>query len=754
MNRVKKFRWLIAVEILVLIIMGIMLIIRWRLSQSIDVSIADWKSDYVAYDNINGWYIDEGLLQTDKTINLVYGPLISLKRGTYRIQMDYHCDYDQHCLAYSENDSFHLKSGRAKLSRNYDHLSYDFEVKEEVRDFEFLVEYDGKGYLQINHIVITPSPFGLMRSICTVFCLFVCLDLCLLWSDKIKNDKNTLLALLGIIILTSLPLFTDGIFAGDDIGFHMMRIIGISKEIRMGNIPVRVSSAWMDGYGYPVSIYYGDLLLYIPAVMSLVGFSITAVYKFYIFMINVGTAFITYSCMNTICKIKRAALLACLAYCTASYRMVNIYVRAAVGEYSAMMFMPIVAAAVYKIYTGNVSNVKEYRKNALLLAIGMSGLIGTHILSTEMVVVMMVLVCVSLFKLTFRKETVRVYLLAILETCALSAYFIVPFLDYTINVPSKVGVIVARGGADIQRWGITISEYFSFFRHIRHGYNDITSQRMLLTPGIILTVTLIAAIILWVNNRGNAIMKLLVVYACLTIIISLNIFPWDYLASHFWIGNLLAQIQFPWRYISILMVILTIILGCLLMHISADKAKLTQVGKVIVIAGVIMTCYFTSEYMDEDTFISPYCNAELSSYSIGLGEYLRGGTDGSFTSRGIFSTLSADVLSERMQEVSIVSRRGSSMLIRCVASDEEGWIWLPVFNYKGYHVTDDNGNEYQIQDNVYKQIEVSVPTGFDGYFHVEYREPWYWRLAEAISLLSVLGLCIAEGAAVRRKVTG
>ena len=63
-------------------------------------------------------------------------------------------------------------------------------------------------------------------------------------------------------------------------------------------------------------------------------------------MINAGTAVITYLCMNGISKNRKIALLTCFAYCTASYRMVNIYVRAAVGEYSAMMFMPVVAYAV------------------------------------------------------------------------------------------------------------------------------------------------------------------------------------------------------------------------------------------------------------------------------------------------------------------------------------------------------------------------------------------------------------------------
>lgn len=749
MVRIRKIKWLLVIEILILLVLGVLLIVRLKSTRNIDVSVTDWESGYVEYDSIDGWIIDEKGFQSEGRIDLIQGPYISLKKGTYRIIMDYHCDYDQSCSAYSGGDSFSLRGGEAVLGRNYDNIIYDFEAKKEIPDFQFLVRYNGNGYLQVNNITITPSPFGLMRNICIVIFLFVCLDICIMLSDKVALNKNNLLALLGIALLTSLPLFTDGIWSGDDFSFHMMRIEGIAREIRMGNIPVRMSSAWLDGYGYPVSIYYGDLLLYIPAVMNLLGFSATAAYKFYIFMINIGTAAITYYCMNLMCKDKRIALLTSLAYCTASYRMVNIYARTAVGEYSAMMFMPFVAVAVYKIYTDNISDYKEYRKSALLLAIGMSGLIGTHILSTEMTVFVLILICVTLFKLTFRKGTIQVYLLAVAETCALSAYFIVPFLDYTLNVSSKIGAIVDRGGASIQKDGLTLSEYFSFFRRLEELNDAYASARRLYTPGMIMVVTLIAAIVFCVNNRKNKTIKMMVIYACLMAAVTLNVFPWDYIGKHYRIGNILTQVQFPWRYISILIIILTLVLGSLLMQISMDKEKMILVGSLIVVSGLVMTCFFTSQYMDRDVFVDPYCGAELSRYAVSTGEYLRDGT-----SRDLFTTFSSDVISERMREVSIDSRRGSSMTIRCAASDEEGWIWLPLFNYKGYHVTDDDGNEYRIKDNVNNQIEVSVPTGFDGYLYVEYREPWYWRLAELISLVSVVGLCVSKGIAIRRKVSG
>lgn len=75
-----------------------------------------------------------------------------------------------------------------------------------------------------------------------------------------------------------------------------------------------------------------------------------------------------------------------------------------------MMFFPLVALAVYKIYSEDVGKWQVYRKNALILAIGMSGLICTHILSTQMITVMLVLLCLLFLNKTFRKNTIKVYL--------------------------------------------------------------------------------------------------------------------------------------------------------------------------------------------------------------------------------------------------------------------------------------------------------------------------------------------------------
>ena len=45
-----------------------------------------------------------------------------------------------------------------------------------------------------------------------------------------------------------------------------------------GQFPVRMHFSSLDGAGYPVSIFYGDILLYIPAVMT-VSYTHLDVYK-------------------------------------------------------------------------------------------------------------------------------------------------------------------------------------------------------------------------------------------------------------------------------------------------------------------------------------------------------------------------------------------------------------------------------------------------------------------------------------------
>ena len=72
--------------------------------------------------------------------------------------------------------------------------------------------------------------------------------------------ENHIRAGLGIVVLlVSLPMILPGIEGrfGQDLGFHLMRIEGLAAELQNGVFPIKIESLWVEGYGYPVSGYYG-----------------------------------------------------------------------------------------------------------------------------------------------------------------------------------------------------------------------------------------------------------------------------------------------------------------------------------------------------------------------------------------------------------------------------------------------------------------------------------------------------------------
>ena len=255
-----------------------------------------------------------------------------------------------------------------------------------------------------------------------------------------------------------------------------------------------------------------------------------------------------------------------------------------------------------------------------------------------------------------------------------------------------------------------------------------------MTPGPALMGILFIALFCLLNGQGQKDAKILVLCSAFTLYMSSNIFPWDYITDHFMIGELLSQIQFPWRYIGIAIVFLTLLVGVVHKELISGSKYQWQYESVITGSCIVMSCLFLSNYNDDARFINWQNTEEINTYWIGSNaEYLRWGS-------GI-EDLSTELSCEDVQEVSVVEREGSDMVLYARGMDEcDGAIVLPIFYYKGYHVVDEAGHEYVIEDGHNKQIRFIVPKGFEGNIMISFEEPWYWRAAELISLISILGV--------------
>ena len=188
--------------------------------------------------------------------------------------------------------------------------------------------------------------------------LFVLLDAFLLLTvpgSPVRLADAELCACLWVLcavaVLTCAPAMTNsGALQGADWSFHLSRIEGIAQGLREGQFPVRVYSIAKDGYGYAPSLFYGELLLYFPAVLRLLGMSVQGAYHTYLLALQLLTAGIAFFSLRQIFRHNKTALVGSVLYMLSTYHLYKIYWLSAVGEYTAMAFLPLIPAALYELY--------------------------------------------------------------------------------------------------------------------------------------------------------------------------------------------------------------------------------------------------------------------------------------------------------------------------------------------------------------------------------------------------------------------
>ena len=714
----KKYTKLILVDIIIIIMSVLLSMMGNEGKKKLDISMSEWKSDYVEIKN-NQWKISSNLENNSEEKVFLYGPYVSLSKGTYTLQVWYQCDENQSMLPYANggNDSF-IKATKAILDKNKNYEEVQFDLTQDINNFEVQFMYNGKGDYSISNISISKeSNWKKDITLCIGVVLIIINVLIICHKDK--KVSRAFRDIMAIAVISSLPLFFEGVndTYGQDLAFHLLRIEGIYKELIRGNFPVHISSIWLGGYGYPTSVFYGDILLYFPALLRILGIGLGLAYKIYVFMINFGTALISWICFKKIFHRSDIASILALIYSTASYRLVDIYVRSAVGEYSVMMFIPLIILSIYNIYTEK--NVKRLNiTNATLLACGISGVITSHILTAEIVVFILGIFCIVCIKKTLTKGVLKTFIFAIVETLLLCCYFIVPFLDYYINVPVMV-TDKAEAVKMIQDNGVNIGDYFSFFKN-PFGY----AKTMLLTPGIVLIGTLIVGIWLWKKGRANRKMKMAILFSVLTLYIASNIFPWDTLAYKYRIFNFLAQVQFPWRYLAITIAILTVLLGFELRAVE-QRNKCYKYKKIICLLSVWSVCVFTGFYSDNALRNNYYDTSNLDSYGVMGAEYVRTGQK--------IEQFDGKIESKNLIKVNLEKRNGYNIDLFCENSEKVGEVIFPITNYKGYCVTDSLGNEYEIKDSENKLVNVEIPPHFKGKLYLRFKEPKIWTLSYIIT---------------------
>lgn len=679
-----------------------------------------------------------------------YGPYASLKKGIYNATIYYETDSDnQECYV---NSNMLPSAGnlsapyRVSMPKEQTSASFSFTLKNDCTDFEVITVYSGQGTLTVKGLDIVKDASSYLRNICCTFLLCIILVILYVFYLAEAPRKKTMLLLAMITALSSYPLFTDFLLSGHDMLFHLSRIEGIKEGLLSGVFPVKIHPFWANGYGYAVGVFYGDSFLYLPALLNILGFSLQESYKFYVFAVNLATVLIGYKCFARIFNSNRMGIFASFIYAMTPYRLSNIYLRGSVGEYTALVFLPMVLCGFYLIFTENIYQ-KGYWKNFLLPALGLTGIIRSHIISCELAGIIIIIGCLILINKVIQPRVFMTLALAAAATVLLNLGFLVPFLsyfggDFVMNTEEWYQL-------PIQTHGLYLSQLFSLFQNGIGSSNGLiagTRDEMPMGAGLALGLGIALFMVLladgiYKKEKGSFMNFMLLCsgfgIACL--LMATEFFPWNKIASFSdLLRTMIYNIQFPWRFLTLASLFLTVItcFAFILLKKYYAQPVFYSAITIFLCMTLVTDMWFFHDTMNRNDFYRIYDTNDISSMNIGSAEYLPADTN-------------IDLLSEenllQSEDIRLLeyTKNGTTLYASVIGGAEAGYVELPLLYYDGYTAVNTADNSVlTLEKGTNNVIRLVVPANYSGQVKVYFREPLSWRIGEIISAVMILALII------------
>ena len=560
------------------------------------------------------------------------------------------------------------------------------------------------------------------------------------------------------------------IAGGHDIEAHMGRIAAIADGLGTRVFPVRIYRFFANDYGYPMGIFYGDILLYPEAVLHRLGLPLWQCYIVFVALISLLTALVSYFCFKEISRDDRAAMLATAAYMLAPWRLNDIYVRAAAGEYAAMAFLPLIALGFITVMTADKDDKKGLKHSVLWLILGFTGLIHTHMITCVMAAVFAAIYCLIYIKRLITERRILHIAIAAILTVLLNLSFIVPFADMYLRNDYIVKHL--SGGIDVH--GAYLRQLLSFtgdYTEVSYPVGEVAdlTGEMPITAGLLLPLILFAIIVCAFRSdrktgsgqirTGKSDGIIIAAFTVFASFLATKYFPYRVIADNkIPILTILTKVQFPWRYLVIvtLMISLGILYVCGRLvkedgtdadseespadvNESSDKGVKLSPRRIFTAAVLILTVIQAAVFMyRQNTADNKHVNAG-NVYPIVTAlmdsdiMYLPEGMDPEILKDRTIQTSSGDITVQDM------GYDGKEYTIGVnSASDKDEWITLPLIYYPGYKASDGSS----VTESEDHRVKLMVPAEYGDMVTVGFKEPLYWRLAEMITCVMAIVIIV------------
>lgn len=361
-------------------------------------------------------------------------------------------------------------------------------------------------------------------------------------------------------------LITPGFFPMHD-DTQVGRVVAMGKALRNGQFPVRWVSDLGYGYGYPLYNFYGPLPYYVGGLFFALGFSGLHATKIMIGIGILSAAFIMYWCSSRIFG-KMGGLISGVFYVYMPYHSVQLYVRGAIGEYWASIFLPLIFLGIYESLKNNT------RSSRLLIGVGLAGTILSHTLLGYVSLIIMLVYLLGVFGFSIYKSYKKTHnsteiFWGIIIGLGISSFFWMPAL-FEMHFTSVSGQVSST--ADFRDHFVCVSQLWYSqwgFGGSQLGCQDGLSFAL---GKVFILLSVVGGIVVYSKKTLSKYKPLLVMVGGLWII---SLLLMTSISQPLWeLIPKFEYLQYPWRFLTLMMIPMAFISGGILMVVENKPIKI------------------------------------------------------------------------------------------------------------------------------------------------------------------------------------
>jgi hypothetical protein len=532
-----------------------------------------------------------------------------------------------------------------------------------------------------------------------------------------------------IIILLSIPsfaaLFHKGFYGASD-DLHIAWLHEMHEAIKTGQFPPRFVPDLSFGFGYPLFNFVFPLPFYIAEIFHLGGFSLVDSIKT-VFLLSLPLSGVSMYLLLRRFSRPILALAGGILYIYTPYRSTDVYVRGAIGEAVAFVFLPLAILSVFKL-----SDERGQSKWWVgLLGFSTAFLVLSHNIMSYMFLPFLVLLGIIIFlskrKTAFATPFVFKTLFGFILGLLISLFFWLPAIWESRLMKQDTVFNFIDHFPTLKQ---LITPHFGYGASVAGPYDGMsffigTINLLLIALGIFL--------ILLKRKKFTQEQIILSLWSIVSFLVA--IFMMNFRSTPLWqTVPYLPYFQFPWRFLSLTTLITPLLIVLL------DKYKLSfYFGIAVVVLAIILNFNYFKPHdfleRQDDYYLNRYIPTPGASeeYKKTGEEYLRLPNATSIrpqiNSRGV--SINTGILQNVNYENALEITFDTNSTSKINVNYER-------YNFPGWKALVDGNSTAIFSGQPFGQITFDIPPGKHK-VDVKFGETNFRLLADVISLLSLFG---------------